>query len=319
LRTGLWVVLAALILALALGIMFAQLLSRRVKDAVAGLERLREGEFGYRLHVEGRDELALLASTINALGERMENARVNTVERGADPSELLDATGRMAEWAKVASGLAHEIADPLNAAALHLGRLKRKLTNPEPEAARHLHELETELNRLEQVLVGFRRFAMLGRIQPEFFSPGELVADIAERAEESLRERRTTIRVERAALPERFWGDAALIRRAVSNLISNAEEAMPGGGGILLAARGTEGGLEIEVRDEGQGIPPEMLPRVFDFHFTTRSEGTGIGLAVVKQVARMHGGSVHIESEPGEGTRVVMRFPVRTLEPVEAG
>lgn len=319
LQTGLWGVLAALVLALVLAIAFAQLLSRRVRDAVAGLERLSEGEFGYRLHVEGRDELALLAASINALGERMERARQRAAEERAAPAELLAATDHMTEWAKVASGMAHEIADPLNAAALHLGRLKRKWTNPTPEAERHLQVLESELKRLEQVLVGFRRFAMLGRMQAEAFDPGQLIADIAERAEESLRERRTTIRVERENLPERFLGDPALIRRAVSNLISNAEEAMPGGGGILLAARGLDGGLEIEVRDEGQGIPPELLARVFEFHFTTRAEGTGIGLAVVQQVARMHGGTAHIESKPGEGTRVVMRLPLKSLEPLEVG
>jgi signal transduction histidine kinase len=319
LRAGLWVAFAALVLALAVGIGFAQLLSRRVKDAVAGLERLREGEFGYRLNVEGRDELALLASTINALGERLESARIKTAAGHADPGELLDATGRMAQWAKVASGLAHEMADPLNAAALHLGHLRRKWKSPPAEAGRHLAVLESELKRLEQIVVGFRRFAMLGEMRPESFSPGELIADIAERAEETLRERRTTIRVERDHLPEKFWGDAALLRQAVSNLISNAEEAMPGGGGILLAARGSEEGLEIEVSDEGRGIPGDVLPRIFDLYFTTRSDGTGIGLAVVRQIVRMHGGTVRAESVPGDGTRIIMRLPAKTLEPLEVG
>jgi signal transduction histidine kinase len=134
-----------------------------------------------------------------------------------------------------------------------------------------------------------------------------------------LHQRRTALRIERGRLPERFWGDTALIRQAASNLISNAEEAMPGGGDIVLRARGDQGFLEIEVADSGPGIPADVLPRIFDLYFTTRPEGTGIGLAVVQQVARMHGGTVQIESHTGDGTRVTMRLPVKRLEPVEVG
>jgi signal transduction histidine kinase len=316
LRAGLWVALCALLIAMAVAVVFAQLLTRRVRDAVTGLERLREGEFGHRLAVEGRDELALLASSINALGARLEAARLNAAMGHVDPRELLDATGKMAEWAKVASGLAHEMADPLNAAALHLGHLKRKWTEATPEATRHLTVLESELKRLEQIVVGFRRFAMLGEMKPTWFNPGELLADIVERAEETLREQRTTLAVERDALPDQFWGDTALIRQAVSNLISNAEEAMPGGGDITLHARGAEGTLEIEVADRGPGIPADVLPRIFDLYFTTRADGTGIGLAVVQQVARMHGGTVQIDSRDGKGTRVALRLPVKNVEAV---
>ena len=319
LRAGLWVALGALLIAMGVAVVFAHLLTKRVRDAVTGLERLREGEFGHRLHVEGRDELALLASSINALGERLESARTRAAMGHVDPGELIDATGKMAEWARVASGLAHEMADPLNAAALHLGHLKRKWKDAPPEAARHLTVLESELKRLEQIVVGFRRFAMLGEMRPTWFNPGELLADIAERAETALREQRTTLQVERGALPQRFWGDTALIRQAVSNLISNAEEAMPGGGDITLRARGDEGSLEIEVADRGAGIPADVLPRIFDLYFTTRPEGTGIGLAVVQQVARMHGGTVRIDSHAGEGTRVAMRLPVKRAEAVEVG
>ncbi len=319
LSAGLWVALGALLLAMGVAVAFAQLLTRRVRDAVTGLERLREGEFGHRLNVEGRDELALLASSINALGERLESARLKAAMGHVDPGELLDATGKMAEWARVASGLAHEMADPLNAAALHLGQLKRKLQDAPPEAMRHLNVLESELKRLEQIVVGFRRFAMLGEMRATWFNPGELLADIAERAEETLREQRTKLTVERTSLPERFWGDTALIRQAVSNLISNAEEAMPGGGEIRLRASGGGDTLEIEVADRGAGIPADVLPRIFDLYFTTRPQGTGIGLAVVQQVARMHGGTVRIDSHAGEGTHVALRLPLKLQEPVEVG
>jgi hypothetical protein len=146
LRAGLWVMGVALLLAIFMAIGLAELLTKRLRTVAVGLERLREGQFGHRLAVEGRDELALLASSINALGERLESARAKAAAGEVEPAELLLATGQMAAWAKVASGLAHELADPLNAAALHLGHLRRKWKHPSPEASRHLAVLESELS-----------------------------------------------------------------------------------------------------------------------------------------------------------------------------
>ena len=106
-----------------------------------------------------------------------------------------------------------------------------------------------------------------------------------------------------------------LLVSAVVYLVANAIEAMPGGGEIRLSARTVEGGVEIEVADHGVGIPADVQPRVFDLYFTTRREGTGIGLAVVRQVVQLHGGRVALDSSPGQGTRVTMTLPERSAEP----
>ncbi|OGF16637.1 MAG: hypothetical protein A2W00_02280 [Candidatus Eisenbacteria bacterium RBG_16_71_46] len=314
LRAGLWTSLVALLLAIAMALAFAQLLSRRMRNVVTGLERLREGEFGYRTSVEGRDELARLASSINALGERLQSARARVAIGEAAPGELLDATSRVAAWAKMASGLAHEMADPLNAAALHLGHLKRKWLAPTPEAADHLRVLENELKRLEQIVVGFRPFSMLGELKTTWFDPRTLLADVAERARATLQPRRIEVRLDFGDLPERFWGDPALLSQALSNLIANAEQAMPGGGVIDVEAMFHDGHLEITVCDEGIGIPEELQTMIFDLYFTTRPGGSGIGLAVVQHVAQLHGGRVQLRSTRGEGTRITLMLPARKLE-----
>jgi signal transduction histidine kinase len=109
-----------------------------------------------------------------------------------------------------------------------------------------------------------------------------------------------------------------LIRQALANLIANADQAMPGGGRVTLAARGTEAGLELSVSDEGVGIPEELQHRVFDLYFTTKEDGSGIGLAVVQQVVQLHGGQIRMTSAPGEGTEITMCLPVRLREVVHA-
>jgi signal transduction histidine kinase len=297
-----------------LALVFAHLIARRVRRVVAGLERLSEGEFGHRLQVEGRDELAGLATSINELAERLEAARLSAAMGRLDRNEFLHTTGEMAEWARFASGLAHEMADPLNAAALHLGHLKRRWQDPAPEAARHLQVLEQELKHLEQIIVGFRRFAMLGEMRARWFDPTEVLSGMADRAAEVLGEKRSRLHVEAAGLPRQFWGDPILIQQALVNLVANADQAMPEGGDITLAA--TAGGetLDLEVLDRGVGVPEAIRDRIFDPYFTTRSEGSGIGLSVVLQVARLHGGDVRVSARTGGGTRVRLRLPVRRVE-----
>jgi signal transduction histidine kinase len=312
---SLWVMGAALVLAIAIALAFAQLVSQRVRAMMSGVERLREGEFGYRLAVEGQDELALLASSINALGERLEATRRRAAAGEADPSELLVATGQLSAWARVVSGLAHELADPLNAAALHLGRLKSRWKDQPPESGRHLKVLEDELKRLEQIVLGFRRFSLLGEMRSQWFDLRALLEEVVERARETAG-RRIEIRLLADQAPERFWGDGALLRQALSNLISNAAQAMPGGGRVTVSAQPGDGTLGLLVADQGIGIPPEMQARVFEHFFTTKEEGSGIGLAVVQQVVKLHGGRIRLTSKPGEGTEVLLELPSRQPEAV---
>ena len=315
LGAGLWVAGAALLLAILMALAFVQFLSQRVRNVVAGLERFSEGEFGYRLAVEGQDELALLASSINALGERLES---RALSGAMDPTELLVATGQISTWARVVSGLAHELADPLNAAALHLGQLKRKVRNTTPEAARHLKVLEDELKRLEEIVAGFRRFTVLGELRAQWFDLRGLLAEVAERFREDIG-RSITVRLDIDKAPRRFWGDAALLRQAFANLMSNAEQAMPGGGSVALSVECTEGEIAITVTDEGIGIPEDIQSRIFDHSFTTKQGGSGIGLAVVQQVIKLHGGRIRLRSKPGEGTAVMLELPARRTEPVTVG
>lgn len=318
LQAGLWVLGVAALLAIVVALALAQLLSRRVRNVVTGLQRLREGEFGYRLQVEGGDELALLAASLNELGERLQASRARAAAGDLDQGELLLATDRMAAWAKVASGLAHEMADPLNAAALHLGHVKRKWTDPRPEIAKHLRVLEDELQRLDKVVKGFRRFSLLGEMRPEWFDLRALIRELAERAREAMPERRLELVLDMDDLPERFWGDRTLLRQALTNLVANAEQAMPGGGHVTLGARRSEAGVELSVTDEGVGIPEDLQTRIFDLYFTTKEDGSGIGLAVVRQIVQLHGGRIRLRSAPGEGTQITLELPVRSLETVHA-
>ena len=123
-----------------------------------------------------------------------------------------------------------------------------------------------------------------------------------------------TVQVD-ARLP-RIRGDEQMLRRAFMNLTLNACQAMPAGGRVTLAARGTLGGVELSVRDTGPGLPADDLPRIFDRFYRAddsrvRDEGgSGLGLAIAKSIVLAHGGQIRAESEEGKGLEVIITLPV---------
>jgi signal transduction histidine kinase len=105
-------------------------------------------------------------------------------------------------------------------------------------------------------------------------------------------------------------GDAGLLQQACTNLVTNAIQAMPAGGAITLGAYcRTNGAIEVRVRDEGIGIPAEDLERIFRLYYTTKPQGSGIGLSMVYRIVQMHDGRIDVDSEVGRGTVMTMTLP----------
>jgi signal transduction histidine kinase len=105
-------------------------------------------------------------------------------------------------------------------------------------------------------------------------------------------------------------GDAELLQQALTNLVTNAIQAMPKGGTVTLAARrGPDGAVEIRVADEGIGILPQDLEKVFRLYYTTKAQGSGIGLSMVYRIVQMHDGRIDVESEVDRGTAMVLTLP----------
>ena len=111
--------------------------------------------------------------------------------------------------------------------------------------------------------------------------------------------------------------DPGQIRQALDNMVRNAIEATPKGGHVQLNAQRRSGGYEIGVIDPGSGIEPEDLPRLFDLYFTTKSDGTGVGLAVTQQIVAAQGGTIEVESQMGKGTRMTIQLPRAIEKPID--
>jgi signal transduction histidine kinase len=236
-------------------------------------------------------------------------------ERHARAEEALRRRDRLAAMGELASTVAHEVRNPLNTVGMTAQRLRREFMGTVSEGAPARGEIEellatmaSETQRIERIVQQFLEFARPKRLAPEPVDLGALVEDVAGHAR-PLAEARG-VRLE-AASPGAGTAlvDPSQLRQALENLVRNAVEATPAGGLVRLAASREDGGHAIEVRDTGRGIDPDQLPRIFDLYFTTKPEGTGVGLAVTQQIVAAHKKTIEVDSRPGGGTTMTVRLP----------
>ncbi len=223
--------------------------------------------------------------------------------------ERLRRADRLSALGELSAGLAHEIRNPLGSiegAVQILGRPQL------PEDTRHeFTELASrEVVRLKGLLTNFLEFA---RPQPPRIIASEvsmLLESVARLASETATMARVSVRAESAEGLPSVSVDPEQIKQVLLNLVINAVQATPDGGQILLRADRDGDWVRIEVEDEGVGIPPEDIERVFDPFFTTRSSGTGLGLSIAYQIVSQHGGHIAARRNPDRGMTFSMTLPV---------
>jgi signal transduction histidine kinase len=284
-------------------------------DEVQAAEHRMLWQLGLSLGVS----LALAAAGVGGLWLRRKYALLS--ERHARAEAALRRRDRLAAMGELAAGVAHEVRNPLNAIAMSVKRLRTEFREgPAGDAERAeldelLDVLDGQSRRIDATVEQFLTYARPRPLAPRPVDLDGLVAEVAEPMRALAASRGLTLEVD-ASVSGEVTLDPDQIRQALDNLLRNAVEATPAGGRVALAARREGDGVVLEVSDTGAGIAPEHLPRIFDLYFTTKAEGTGVGLAVTHQIVTAHGGSVDVESSRGQGTRFTLRLPAR---PVEGG
>ena len=237
------------------------------------------------------------------------------LRRGQRLEEQAAEAERLAYVGTLASGLAHEIRNPLNSLNLNMQMLEEELGRDggarTPTGGRLLDITRGEIARLERLVTDFLSYARPRPLEVEEVPAVELLEQVRELLQREARERRVALEVEDRTGGAGLRVDPAQIRQLLLNLAQNAlaaveETAAPR---VLLAAERRGPAVELLVEDNGRGIPPEDLARVFDIFYSTRKGGTGLGLAIVERIARNHDGEVAVESQPGRGTKVRVTLP----------
>lgn len=221
---------------------------------------------------------------------------------------------RLAFLGSLASGLAHEIKNPLSTMTITLGLLHEDFegaeTPRERRSLRKIELLEAEVARLEKILQDFLQFAGGHVVRPGLLDVHAWLDEVLDFFEPTCAQ--AEIRLERQFAPNvpQLLADRDLLRQALLNLLTNAVQAMSGGGTLSVRTWTTGDRVRIEVADTGPGIPADVLPRIFDPYFTTREQGTGLGLPTVRRIAAQHGGDVAVETRLGRGTTFTLTLPV---------
>jgi two-component system nitrogen regulation sensor histidine kinase GlnL len=244
-------------------------------------------------------------------------SRIRQLEAEVRRGETLAAAGRMAV------GLAHEIRNPLGAIRGAVQLLGRELGAASP-LQEYTAVLLTEVDRVNRIIEMLLDLARPVTIRPVPLNLHQLLERVALLTEESARERRVTIvRRYDPSLPP-ILGDEDRLVQVFHNLVRNAIEAMDDGGQLTLATRvsmnplfgkvdmgaGQRSMVEVQVLDEGSGIPAAARGRIFDPFFTTKERGLGLGLAICHQVMEQHHGAIQIDSIEGHGTTVTCFLPI---------
>lgn len=222
--------------------------------------------------------------------------------------ETLNFSRIMARQGRLLSGLGHQLRNPLYALGLQVALLADDARNGSPLEER-IEAIRNELGRITQTIGSLLRFIRLERLDLSAFVLNDLVREVAAR-QLTQPKHRGDYRLDNA-IPD-VEGDRALLSEALSNIVANAVEAMPKGGSIRFStAMADKENAEITVADGGIGIDPDNLNSIFDFCFTTKPTGSGIGLSMALRIVDLHRGTLKIVSRPGHGTTVRLTLPLR--------
>jgi len=207
---------------------------------------------------------------------------------------------RLAAVGTMAAGLAHEVRNPLNSAALQLTVLERRLERGDgvDRTIPIARIIKGEIDRLDRLVRDFLAFAKPNPLDPRPVDLPALVTAVRELIAPEAEAARVSVAVEAPAATRPALGDAERLRQVLLNLTRNAIEAMHAKGGhLVLRVRNTQPTVTVEVEDNGPGFSQD-LP-IFDAFFTTKDQGTGLGLALVHRIVTDHGGTIRVESRPG--------------------
>jgi len=299
-RRGTWL-LAAVALG---GLLAAWLLTGRLTQSlqrlVTAAESVSEGDLEAHVEDAGEDEVGRVARAFNTMTSSLRNTLAELADR-----ERLAAVGEFA------ASLAHEVRNPLTAIRIDLQRVEERLAPDSPLREPQARALR-EIGRLDQTVSETLDVAKTGQWRAAVVDLEKPLRAAADAASPAFVERKAALDL--SALDGRVLavrGDDAALEQLFLNLMLNAAGALGPGGRAWVEVDEEPGHAVVAIRDTGTGIEPEMLERVFQPLYTTRADGTGLGLTIARRIVEQHRGDIEIESEVGRGTTVRIRLPLQ--------
>ena len=328
---SLWLVpLAIVVLTLVLDQALRRVVYRPIAAIRQTMARAGAGELAARVEVARSDEMGEVATGLNQMLERLADFnlaledRIRTVTSALDRShtERIDSYQRMlamrdalaeaerlAAVGQTAASVAHQVGTPLNLISGHVQLLLAQGGLP-PDTERRLRLVQDQISKVTHAVRGLVEHVR--RPGPDTpIDVGDLLGSIGVLVRPRLGASGIRLTEEIASGLPKVRGDRSELEMALLNLVSNAVDAMPSGGDLRVAASAMDDGLQIAVADSGSGIPPDLLPRIFEPWVTTKppGRGTGLGLSITRDVVARMGGTIAAAAGRGQGTVITITLP----------
>ncbi len=284
-------------------IAFIAIFTKRLTRPIIALDqaagKVAEGNLEFIVPVSGPKEMRTLSQTFNEMLSGLRSKR--------NLEELLQRAERSAVVGRLASGIAHEIRNPLNFINLSIDHLRAAFA-PKDEAPRtqYIHILTTikdELARLNRLVSDFLGYGRPAKLKIREFDARSLIEEVRDLVNTQAEQQGVKVGIEQNGdCDVKLHGDPELIKTCFSNLMINAIQAMPSGGALNIALSSDDNRLEIKFADTGVGIMTEDLAQIFEPYYSTKETGIGLGLPLTKKIIEEHGGEIKVESAPGRGT-----------------
>jgi PAS domain S-box-containing protein len=311
---------------------FAKVIERILEEneevALAGFEHETRFRGRVTMDLKGSPLRTPAGEVIGAVFALEDATERIELERIARQSEKMAAVGTLA------AGIAHEINNPIGiiTSRVELMLMEARERSLKREVVKDLRVLEKHAGRVAKITQGLLSFSRQAPWKLTSVDVNQVVEEALLLVEKQLAKEGITLKKDLSRDLPKIQGSANHLEQVIVNLLTNAREAMPRGGALRLstALEGTSlrddhtgegqiGGrsldfeqhaVEIQISDTGLGIPSEILPRIFDPFFTTKEQGSGLGLSITYGIVREHGGTINVDSRPGEGSTFIIQLPI---------
>ena len=333
-QMSIYTALAVVMIAIVCAVFVMRVVGRPILALKRGTEELTQGDLGYQIHVDSNDELGELAESFNVMSLRLRAAHeeitswARTLENRVEEKskELQRAhdhvvhVEKMASIGKMAAVVAHEINNPLSGILTYSKLLKKRVQKVDGDEQKRkeigdcLTLIEGESKRCGDLVKNLLTFSRSAAMNLSWTNINQVVDRCVRLVQHQLEIGSVQLQCDLAEEVPMMHCDPAQIEQVLLALVMNALDAMPRGGNLLLRTRSLPQSrqVELQVRDDGMGIPPDLLPRLFEPFLTTKEtgKGVGLGLAISKTIIERHGGQIEVESQPGKGTTFYVFLPV---------
>ncbi len=297
-KTFFYLGLLAIAVGISIIVIFVEFTAKPLKKLVIATQKVADGDLGYKVEIQTKDEIGTLASAFNIMLERLK-----------DTQEKLVMTERLAASGRLAADVAHEINNPLAIMKNYIYLLRKKRMQEDDPNQQTLGIIDGEIDRISRIITQFTDFYRGSQIPLE-------EVDILDPLKEVIEFYRVKLEDNDILLEEhltdfgKVLANRDKLKQVFLNLVKNAEEAIPDEGKIIIETSREDGRIYVSVTDTGMGIKAEDIGRVFDPFFTTKGvKGFGLGLSVTYGIIKNFGGDIEVQSEAGKGTTFKVMLP----------